>query len=301
MIFLLLSSHKNFKTLEWPREFPFYNEKLAKILSKKGITFMRSSSYEFDKKSQLFFRAEIVKSWWWEEVKNIQPDKILCYSNTVNQDLFDISKIFSFQNNLDLVQLANNKLQTSIFFSNFSPKTYTQIPINTLTDKKYVIKPIDGTGWNDISCIYGKELLDLCLKENYIMQEYIDSSIGVPWIVKGIHDMRFIVFGEKIFSWIYIRTPKKWDFKCNLCQWGNWFYMPITNIPKDIMGIVDKIKASIYQNYREWYYSIDISNTVEWPILMELNSSTWFCLDSENQHHVNDLFLEKLADFIISI
>jgi len=200
MIFLLLSTHKDLTTLEWPKEVLFYNEKLSEILAEKWVDFIRSSSFEYDCVKKIFKKGQIVKAGKWEDISNFQPDVILCYSNTVNDNLIEISKVFPFKNEIWLISLANDKLKTAQYFYEYSPVTYNLLHEGLIRDKEYIIKPNWGTGWNNIKKIKWYELLDYVLKKDYIIQEILDLSVGIEWIVNGIHDVRFIVFGGVFFS-----------------------------------------------------------------------------------------------------
>lgn len=52
--------------------------------------------------------------------------------------------------------------------------------------------------------------------DNFIVQEYLDMSCGVPGIVEGMHDLRFSIFGKEIFPFVYVRKPAEGDFRSNI-------------------------------------------------------------------------------------
>jgi hypothetical protein len=69
-----------------------------------------------------------------------------------------------------------------------------------------VIKPVDGEEGIDVYIDSPKKLLAQHYNFPVLIQEFIDTSSGVPNIVDGLHDFRIAILnGEIIYS--YYRTP----------------------------------------------------------------------------------------------
>lgn len=287
-----------------------YRETMELLMNygrENNIRFINSSVYHYNHKKWFF------TDWWtyngkkWEALKKIKPEKVLYKSNKVNHLTNHINEEFEFMNDLKLVLLANNKFDTARYFKSCSPLTWKLSDIesskfnkNKLVKDEYIIKPINWSWWSGIMKVKKTELDNILSKfwywkENVIIQEFLDMSCWVPWVVEWIHDLRYSVFWKRIFPHVYVRIPKEGDFRSNISAWWKDYFVDINKLPIECNNMAKKIVRDIYNIIWEWIYSIDIVNTTEWYKLMELNSSPWFLFKEKDiqkkyfQYIVNSL------------
>lgn len=263
-------------------------ERLGKHGLENGIRFIHSSVYQYNNKKTYFETGWLFDWEKWVPVKKIKPSKVLYKSNKINHLSNCIQEEFEFYNDLKLVLLANNKFDTARYFKKYSPKTLrlsdiekSSFNINSLKKEEYVIKPINWSGGAGIMKVKKDELKDTLSKfwygkENVIIQDFLDMSCGLEWVVEGMHDLRVSIFGKKVFPHVYIRKPKDGDFKSNISAWWTDYFISMKKFPKEFKSMVRCIVKKINEDMWEGIYSIDIVNTTEWFKLMELNSSPGF-------------------------
>jgi glutathione synthase/RimK-type ligase-like ATP-grasp enzyme len=159
-----------------------------------------------------------------------------------------------------------------------------------------VIKPLDLGGGKGIFIDIPEKLKNIPKSFPLLMQEFIDTSAGIPGITTGMHDLRVVLCnGEIIHS--NIRTPGKGDKKANFSQGGSLKVIDPELLPEDLKYIVASIDFDL-SLYGERLYSLDfgLSADNEWK-LIELNARPGMpSIDTEFS------FLhEKLADFFARI
>lgn len=280
-------------------------EKLSNYWLSRGMRFINSSVYQYNYKKEYFNDGGVFDGKKWIHVKKIRPSKVFYKSNKINHLTNHINESFEFLNDLKLVLLANNKYDTARAFKECSPMTLklSQIEskkfnIDKLTREDYIIKPINGSWGAGIMKVKKWEIKDILEKfwygkENVIIQDFLDLSCWVPWIVEGIHDLRFSVFGKKLFPHVYVRVPKEWDFRSNISAGGTDFFMKNSQLPKEAVNMAKRIVRNIHATIGGWIYSIDLANTTEGFKLMEINSSPWFLFKEKK---IQELFFEYLVD-----
>ncbi len=104
-----------------------------------------------------------------------------------------------------------------------------------------------------------------------ILQEFIDTSAGVPGIYKGTHDLRITIMSGKIVQ-CYIRIPKKGSLLANVAQGGRVMEVPIKKIPPAALKIARFIDKK-FKKFGPRGYAIDFGFEKGRPYLMEINNS----------------------------
>lgn len=105
---------------------------------------------------------------------------------------------------------------------------------------------------------------------NILMQEFMDSSLGIPGVIEGMHDLRVtVVNGEPINS--FVRTPKQGSYLANIAQGGKGMALDLEQVPQEVMDIVNTIQAGLSQ-YTPSLFAADFMNTTKGYQLVELNS-----------------------------
>jgi glutathione synthase/RimK-type ligase-like ATP-grasp enzyme len=103
------------------------------------------------------------------------------------------------------------------------------------------------------------------------LQEFIDSSLGVPGISSGLHDLRLVFVNNKLI-YSYIRKPQKGSFLANLSQGGSLVIIPSKKLPQSLFPIVKYVQQT-FATFNPKIYSIDFMfDKKKRPWIVELNS-----------------------------
>ncbi|MFH1564460.1 MAG: hypothetical protein ABIC82_01270 [bacterium] len=131
-----------------------------------------------------------------------------------------------------------------------------------------------------------------------IIQEFLDSSIGIPNITNGLHDLRVTVInGRPINS--FLRVPKEGSYLANVSQGGQGTSIDLDNVPKDVIDLVCRIDEKV-KKYFPAIYAADFINSPKGYKLLELNSRPgvqhpdW----SKTYKKFNDAIIDMLAEAI---
>ncbi len=211
-------------------------------------------------------------------------------------------------NHPDLDQICVDKVKTAELFPELSPKTrainsYEEY-LDTIaswgfkSEDKIVLKK------NFLSSGRGIFILPVNnvtpeLYENWsdiLIQEFVDSSVGIPGIVAGLHDIRVTTInGDPVYT--FIRTPAPGSFLANVAQGGTEIPLTLNNLPKKLLDLVYKINQKLSQ-YQPSVIAADFMNSKDGFKLVELNSRPGVCLPSlsAQDKKFNDKIVEMLVD-----
>lgn len=181
-------------------------------------------------------------------------------------------------NHPDLNEVCTDKFVMYGRFKQFCPLTlkasdqieYSSALRQIQTDKA-VIKPLTGQEGIGI-LIDSPDKLSNEKIQNFpvVVQEFLDTSKGVPGIVEDYHDLRVaLIDGEIIYS--YLRTPPPGKFTANVAQGGKFFMVEPDILPKEILPIIKTIDEELaYVGHR--FYCIDFGITPNGPKIIEMNA-----------------------------
>ncbi len=102
-----------------------------------------------------------------------------------------------------------------------------------------------------------------------LLQEFIDTSGGIPNLHHTYHDMRILIMNGKIVQ-TYIRIPKKGSFLANVARGGALKEIPIKKVPRSAKSIALKIDTKL-KKYGARVYAIDFGFEDGKPYLFEIN------------------------------
>lgn len=129
-----------------------------------------------------------------------------------------------------------------------------------------------------------------------IVQEFIDTSVGVPGYVEGIHDVRVKIGGGKIFGGM-IRTPAPGEYRANLAQGGSVRHLLPDEIPAEALALAREIDC-FFEKYPR-YYAIDFANTANGWKLIELNAKPGLSPSSVSPQAAR--VIDELAQYLIDL
>ncbi|MCP4522955.1 MAG: ATP-grasp domain-containing protein [Candidatus Gracilibacteria bacterium] len=198
--------------------------------------------------------------------------------------------------------VCTDKYKTYQMFKEFCPETILvnneeefENALLVLAGDKKVIKPLDGEEGNGVfigdheylkSCQYGFAML---------VQEFLDTSAGIPGIYVGIHDLRLVyINGEIIFS--FYRTPPEGELLANISQGGGVGLIDVNNLPNAVLEISNIVKANFEGDY---CFGIDIGFVDGTPKIIELNSRVGLQASSRGDVFVK--FKKRIAELLVNM
>lgn len=301
---------------DWRKAKPFSNadyqysyEHFYSLCKKNGVQMYRASYQWYDYKKNVFKYAWIYEGEGgnWKKVANIQPD--LIYDKTKARmetyhmkDL--IGRFYPFINNQIFTRLIDDKFTTSLIFEKWSKKNWlinNQAELKNILPKiktaKVVIKPLMESGGNGVQVLSKKDVLKKArIQEIHLVQEFIDSSHGVPGVSSNMHDLRIVMINAKII-YAYIREPQKGSYLANLAQGGSLKIVPVEKIPKTILPIIDFVNQT-FSTFNPRIFSIDFMfDEKKQPWIVELNSMPGLFFTPEEKPYMLEMYQELLAVF----
>jgi glutathione synthase/RimK-type ligase-like ATP-grasp enzyme len=187
-------------------------------------------------------------------------------------------------NCVEFKKICWNKIKTYDLIGKFMSKSYAVRSKDDLLDnlKKFskkslvVLKPARGLGGKGIVIAKRKDLEKRKVgKKLFLLQEFLDTSAGIPGIVKGKHDLRVAIAEGKVVL-AHVRTPKPGSFLANVSQGGSIREIPIQKIPKRIMSAVRSIQKIIDERFGYPLYCIDFGIEKGKPFVFEINDQMGF-------------------------
>lgn len=193
-------------------------------------------------------------------------------------------------NNPAMAYLCHNKLKTYSLFHSYMGKTSIiashnyQTVLPTIPSQRVVLKPVFDSEGKGIHIIDKKDFSPSLFSEyeEYFVQEFLDSSSGVPGILKGYHDLRLILFNGEVKN-SYIRVPKKGSLLANLAQGGRFVYVSSNRIPESARFLACTIDKK-FSHFSPRLYAVDMLYEQGKPYLIELNDQPGMPYLEENKY-----------------
>lgn len=203
----------------------------------------------------------------------------------------------------ELETLCNDKHATNLLFPHLCPRTIVvktdgefQRALDQMPSEKIVVKPLDRFGGDGVTI--GSR--DVVTENNpgypCIVQEFIDTSRGIPGIMDGLHDFRIICIGGVVAA-CYIRTPPQGSLVANVSLGGGEITVDVTEIPEGALELFREVDTAL-SHFPSRVYSVDMGLNADgrW-MLIELNDQPG--APGPAQPNCRP-YLEKLADFLLS-
>lgn len=149
--------------------------------------------------------------------------------------------------------------------------------LKQIKTNKAVLKPNHGQKGEDVTVfekINPPKLSEEILKtKKYLLQEFADTNINIDGLVSGVHDIKLITIGDKIFA--NFRTPE--NNIGEVCTFDSpYTEMSILQLPQSVLDFHKKIKEKIETMFQGQIYTVDIGITKNGPVVFELNAHTAF-------------------------
>ena len=192
-------------------------------------------------------------------------------SNTI-PDIYDCPII----NNMDFDILCTDKLQTYHKLPEHHPKTFLVHSFEQFkaldVGEMVVLKPNEGNCGGGIIIDKTDKIQENSISNwnNYIVQEFMDTSVGIDGIVDSAHDIRLILIKDKpVFC--LVRTPPPGSLISNISIGGRGIEVDIEDLPTDLLALTEDITSKL-DHMSPFFWSIDFANTPDGYKIIELNS-----------------------------
>lgn len=302
---------------DWKKARPFDNkdyqysyEYFYSLCKNSGIQMYRASYEWYDYEKHIFKHAWIYEGEGgrWKKVNDIIPD--LIYDKTkASAKVYYLKELirekYSFINNLEFTKLIDDKLTISFLFEKWCKKNWLLENKNDLKKylpkiktKKVVLKPLIESGGRGVQILEKKDAMKKSsLGKTYLMQEFIDSSHGVPGFSKEVHDLRLVFVNDEII-YAYIREPKKGSLLANLAQGGSLKIVPRGKIPKSLAPIIGHANE-IFKAFYPRVFCIDFMfDEKKRPWVVELNSMPGLYFTPEEKTSMAMMYQKLLGLFV---
>ena len=301
---------------DWRESKPFSNknfqssyEYFYSLCKEKDLEMYRASYQWYDYENNFFKYAWTYESKesGWKKVENIYPDLIYDKTKAGMETYYKkelISAKYPFVNNLRFTRIMDDKLITSLIFHKWSKKSWIvnnqkklRSILPRIKSQKFVIKPIAESGGRFVQILDKKEALEkVTFGNDYLVQEFIDSSSGVPGVSEHMHDLRLVFINDKL-SYSYIREPKEGNYLANLSQGGSLFIVPKDQIPRSLAPII-RCANKVFETFNPRIYSIDFMfDENKRPWIVELNSMPGLYFTPQEKPHMLELYQELIGVF----
>lgn len=156
--------------------------------------------------------------------------------------------------------------------------------VNAMKTDAVVIKPVEGFGGHGVFIGSKEEALRKHYDKAVVVQEFVDTSGGIPGITSGHHDLRLLIMDGKIFM-TFLRTPPKGKLISNVALGGQMSIVPQERWPREMEDIVADIdgKLTVFEHRM---YTIDCGKDV---------SGEWYVFELNDQPGL--LFTEECGSF----
>lgn len=189
-------------------------------------------------------------------------------------------------NTREFKELTCNKWEACRALSDYMPKTFwvgdlknAASLVNRVKTTNIVLKPFDGLRGKGIFIGTKEKLKDFNPKNKitkYILQEFVDTSKGIPNLTPGRHDLRIVVINGEVV-WCHVRVPAEGSLLANAAQGGNLTEVDYSKVPESVKKIVEEISGRFYKDYDNPVFSIDFGiNEKGTPKIFEINDQIGF-------------------------
>ncbi len=206
-------------------------------------------------------------------------------------------------NDAEMNEICTDKFKTYQLFKEFSPMTFLIHDKKELDEKLALFNDIvvakipDSEGGEGVFIDTPDVIREKVTVFPYILQEFMDTSGGIPGLVDGMHDLRMVgINGTIVVS--YVRAPGKGKKVSNVSQGGTQIDFPLSELPPDAVDFFKKVDA-MFSRFPRRVYSADCGRMKDgsWKVI-ELNSKPGLTQASTNADHRR--FVELLCDALLS-
>lgn len=307
---ILFSPEKDATTVAFHnKDYDMSYQKLYAVAEKKGLKLYRAALDWYDPINQEFVRAWRFENGSWVLGGALCPDILYDKTSNVpeNQLLLDLlAKRFPLINDPAFTRIASNKYQVGQLLSKYC-KPYFRVTtqaervqaLAAIPGESVVSKPEFGSGGVGVVIGTKQQIQQMELPSPVLLQEFIDSSRGIPDITAGHHDLRLVFINETLI-YSYIRTPKKGSLLANVAQGGHMEIVAPQRLPTILQPAITAVHQA-FSRFHKKIYTIDfIFDEQGNPWIVELNTKPGVYF-SAHQESVQEAFYTALVEELLSL
>jgi glutathione synthase/RimK-type ligase-like ATP-grasp enzyme len=289
---------------EYPFNDPDYREAyadLGEVLHRKGVSYYLFRSPATYLGANQFSRGWLYGNGRFEEVEGpIEVD--LIYRKGSKLVPTDDANVL---NKRAIEQLCSDKMRICELFPELFPRTLrtddeaqARSALEKVGTDWVVLKPVDGWGGSKIWIGPKSEAMEHIEPYPVLIQEYIDTSGGIPGFPGLKHDFRTIIMNGKVLT-TFLRIPKEGSFISNVGKGGHVIVVPPEKCPAEPLEFA-RIVDKEFQKYGNRMYSVDcaMDRSGTWK-LIELNDQPGLMTREDFGKYVDEYY-DRLSDFLIS-
>lgn len=286
-------------------------EHLYARAAEKGIQLYRASYSWFNTETHVFDHAWTFANGQWREATTVHPDVVYDKIPAV-EFLSALPIIQSMQqsaiivNDPDFSILTGNKFYTSLMLPQWMKPMYpvqnTEEFQNALEDigtENVVVKSALGSGGDDVQILSRREAQKLEIDGMSYIQEYIDTTAGIPGVIDGPHDLRLQFMNDELV-YAYVRTPAKGSLIANIAQGGTKHIVRPDSLPDSLAPLIEDVQKRLHI-FPHKVYSIDVffdQSAKPWIVELTPRPGMFF---SEEQNDTMVLVHNALIEFFLNL
>lgn len=282
-------------------------ELLYALAQQNGIRLLRAPLDWYDVERNMFTQAIGFQNGRWQAINTgIKIDAIYDKADTSESgDLYEkkllLAERYPFINHPAFTKIIRDKNAVSqLIPQHFKP--YYRVTTNReltlalakIPGKYFVVKPERGSGGEGVIIETSQKLIGMNLDYPLILQEFIDSSHGIPGITPSYHDLRLVFINDELI-YSYIRIPKEGSLLANVAQGGSMEIIERERLPLSLNPVIDAVRKA-FAHFPKKIYTIDlIFDDHVRPWIIELNSMPGIYF-SPGQEATRDRFYQSLIN-----
>jgi glutathione synthase/RimK-type ligase-like ATP-grasp enzyme len=296
---IISTPRKGYDTVPFEKDFlrEAYT-RFSAIAEKQNVKLYRAPTDWYDETSGSFTQAWHWDGNAWVLSRSITPDVIYdkAATNTLTEPVREVlAARFPIVNHPAFSQHAGDKLEVSRAFKDFAKPYSLVTSTKELTEalakipgETAVLKPERGNSGEGVLIGRKSELAKSAVFPA-ILQEFVDSSVGIPGVMQGLHDLR-LIYCDETLVYAYYRTPKPGSYLANVARGGKQTMLTEEEIPPTVWPIVRAVQA-YYREFSPKIYTIDlIFDPSGKPWIVELNTMPGLYPDESERPHIEKLY-----------
>jgi glutathione synthase/RimK-type ligase-like ATP-grasp enzyme len=180
-------------------------------------------------------------------------------------------------NSAEIRSMINDKISLWEHFGEFQAESRIVYDVRQLLatvrlmpGNKVVVKVPNGFGGTGVYIGKKSDVLRQVPRDQFplLVQEFLDTSMGAPGHEPAVHDVRIKVCGGEIIGYA-MRIAKPGSYHSNLSMGGTQLFLPVEEIPAELVETVRKIDVRFHGQPR--LYSADFAFSHKGWKMIELN------------------------------
>ncbi len=203
-----------------------------------------------------------------------------------------------------VTKLCRDKWESHNLLEDLSPLTFLvhnedelRDALSKLEGRLKVVKPVYGYEGKGVHISGDADLLTAPIAYPVLVQQFLDTSAGVPDIVDGVHDFRVTLLnGEVLLG--FVRTPPAGGLLAGVAFGGELLVVPIENIPQKFLETAIEADRRMAE-YGPRFLTVDMALSPEGVKIIEVNSRVG--LQENARHPVFGVLKKKLAAALMAL